>query len=69
MKRLCKDLVIEKIRSSAYHLHGNSSAEQAIATLKDIMWSIIHSCIIELSDWDEILPEAVLAAINSISTK
>ena len=41
VRKLCKDLGIEKIPSSAYHPHGNGSAERAIATLKTIMRSII----------------------------
>ena len=67
VRQLCKDLGIEKIRSSAYHPHGNGSAERAIATLKMIMRSIIHSRNLDLSDWDEILPEAVLAANNTVN--
>ena len=66
-RQLCKDLGIEKIHSSAYYPHENGSAERAIATLKTIMRSIIHSRSLDLSDWDEILPEAVLAANNTVN--
>jgi len=67
IRKLCKDLNIKKIRSSVYHPHGNASAERAIGTLKSIMRSIIHSRNLDLSDWDVILPEAVLAANNTVN--
>ena len=67
VRKLYKDFGIEKIRFSAYHPHGNGSAERAIATLKTIMRSIIQSRYLDLSDWDQILPEAVLRANNTVN--
>ena len=67
IKKLCEDLNIKKIRSSPFHPQGNGSAEKAIGTLKTIMRSMIQSRKLSLSDWDIILPEAILAANNMVN--
>ena len=67
IRKLCEDLNIKKIRSSPFHPQGNGSAEKAIGTLKTIMRSMIQSRKLDLSDWDAILPEAILAANNMVN--
>ena len=67
INKMCKDLNIKKIRSSPFHPQGNGSAEKAIGTLKTIMRSMIQSRKLDLSDWDVVLPEAILAANNMVS--
>ena len=67
IRKLCEDLNIKKIRSSPFHPQGNGSAEKAVGTLKTIMRSMIQSRKLNLSDWDIILPEAILAANNMVN--
>ena len=64
IRKLCSDLNIKKIRSSPYHPEGNGSAEKAIGTVKTLLRSMTHSRGLHRMDWDQILPEAVLAANN-----
>ena len=67
IRKLCEDLNIKKICSSPFHPQGNGSAEKSIGTLKTIMRSMIQSRKLNLSDWDIILPEAILAANNIVN--
>ena len=60
IREMCKDLAIKKLRSSAYHPAGNGSAERAIGYLKTILRSMCLSRGIPISDWDKLLPEAIL---------
>ena len=65
VRQLCKDFAIKKLRSSAYHPAGNGSAERAIGSLKTILRSMCLSRGIPITQWDEILPEAILMFNNT----
>ena len=60
IKELCDELGIEKRHSSPYHPQGNGSAERSIQTVKDRLRAMIIARQIPVTDWDTLLPEAVL---------
>ena len=64
-RQLCEELAIKKLRSSAYHPAGNGSAERAIGSLKTILRSMCLSRGIPITQWDELLPEAILMFNNT----
>ena len=65
VRQLCEELAIKKLRSSAYHPAGNGSAERAIGSLKTILRSMCLSRGIPITQWDELLPEAILMFNNT----
>ena len=60
IKELCDELGIEKRHSRPYHPQGNGSAERSIQTVKDRLRAMITARQIPVTDWDTLLPEAVL---------
>ena len=65
VRKLCADLAIKKVRSSSYHSQGNGSAERAIGFLKTILRSVCLSRSLNISHWDDVLPEAILHCNNT----
>ena len=65
VRKMCEDLAIEKLRSSAYHPAGNGSAERAIQSLKTLLRSMCNSRNISIHQWDQLLPEAILNLNNT----
>ena len=64
IRDLCSRLGIKKLRSSPYHPQGNGSAERSIGTIKAILRAMCVSRNLPITDWDLLLPEALLAANN-----
>ena len=64
-RKLCADLAIKKVRSSNYHPQGNGSAERAIGFLKTILRSMCLSRSLNISRWDDVLPEAIQNCNNT----
>ena len=67
INNLCKNLRIEKRRSSPYHPQGNSTSERAIGTLKSRISAMLKSRNMPTHDWDLLLQEAVLYLNNQIN--
>ena len=65
VRQLCEQLTIKRLRSSAYHPAGNGSSERAIGSLKTILRSMCLSRGIPITQWDELLPEAILMFNNT----
>ena len=65
VRKLCADLAIKKLRSSSYHPQGNRSAERAIGFIKTILRSMCLSRSLNISRWDDVLPEAILHCNNT----
>ena len=65
VRKLCAELAMKKVRSSSYHPQGNGSAERAIGFLKTILRSMCLSRSLNISHWDDILPEAILHYNNT----
>ena len=68
IRQLCDELAIEKRHSSPYHPQGNGHAERAIGLLKGRMRAMILAKSMDVTEWDQILPQVVLEA-NSQSKK
>ena len=68
IRKMCEELAIKKLRSSAYHPARNGSAERVIQSLKTIVRTICHSRGISIHQWDDVLPEASLH-LNSMVNK
>ena len=68
IRRLCAKLGMKKMRSSPYHPEGNSHVERTIGSLKTIIRSICCARGLPVTDWDLVLPEAVLI-LNNMENK
>ena len=67
VNQLCSELGIEKRHSSPYHLQGNGSAERIIGTIKQRISAMCEDRGLDVSEWDLLLPEAVLMTNNQIN--
>ena len=67
IRLLCDELAIEKRHSSPYHPQGNGHAERAIELLKDRIRAMILAKSMIVTEWDQILPQAVLEANSQIN--
>ena len=68
IKKLCKELLIKKRRSSPYHPEGNGSAERAVGLLKSRMSAMCEARQMPIADWDLLVSETTLL-INSQRNK
>ena len=66
IRKMCDELLIKKSRSSPYHPQGNGAAERAIASIKKKISLMCQSRQIDVTDWDTVVFEAVLA--HNLST-
>ena len=68
VRKLCKELRIEKRHSSPYHPQGNSSSERMIGAIKSRVSSILNSRNMSVSTWDLVIQEAVLYINNQVNS-
>ena len=67
IRDLCKELGIEKRRSSAYHSQGNGFAERKIRSIREVLRTIILEYKLPRSKWWSLLPEATFALNTKLS--
>ena len=67
VREFCKELGIEKRRSSPYHSQGNGFAERNIRSVREILRSALLQKGLRLNKWRKLLPSLVFALNCSVS--